>query len=587
MLKYLLVGLALLSYLRSDATTYYVSAQAPPGLNGLSSVVSDNQTGPFNLIQKALDQVKNGDKIYLMGGQYYERLTLRSKENITIKSFGDEKVVINGTLNKKDHSGLKWELLRTERNSTFNNTQYIFRSKLPDSFIRYNAKKPAYTWYRNYVFINNQMLWAYKSMAEFKDRKVADTNGEASFFEKDYVYIALNTEVPPDDLGLTFSDYVWWLGSLKNFTLDGGENKNITIQKSGNIALYISGYINDLNIKNVNFIDVVKGFYIGQTSGSGIQLDQLNFENRSRRNTNYLDYKRSYTMQQSAINYVNSKLDKLTVKNCKVKNTFYGFTSANANAHFKNNTMIGCAEGMTIEGTVENNILEGNKFIDCTVAVGLVCAQVGPVYVFDNLFFSSKDTYWYGSNGEVKKQSRIPLFLKFWNAPNGKGFKNSKKVNVSTNCHFYYNTFISPRRPLSIGAYNNQYLSPTNSTVYNNIFISEKELTYSTGFASDGIEIQNNVFFSKRKNLDDKRLFIGWDGSQHFEKLSLSSNWVGNNMIDLKYDLKIRNSTLEKFKFSRCSNKKLRKFKTKKLPLSFPNASILNERDKPGSTIKL
>jgi len=269
-------------------------------------------------------------------------------------------------------------------------------------------------------------------------------------------------------------------------------------------------------------------------------------------------------MQQSAVNYVNSSLDNLTIENCRVKNTFYGFTSANANVHLKNNTLLDCAEGMTIEGTVENNVLEGNKFINCTVAIGLVCAEVGPVYVFDNLFLSSQASYWYGSNGEIKQQSRIPLFLKFWNAPNGKRLKNSKKVDISTNCHFYYNTFISPRRPLSIGAYNAPHLSPTNSTVYNNIFISEKELTYSTGSAADGIEIQNNVFFSKRKNLDDKRLFIGWDGSQHLEKLSPSSNWVGNSMIKLKYDLKFKYDSLEKFKFSRCSNKKLKKF-TKKI----------------------
>lgn len=73
----------------ASAATYYVS---PSGNNSNAGTLAN----PWRTLTYALDRLSNGDTLMLRGGKYTDKTVNITKNNVTLKNYGNEKPVIDG-----------------------------------------------------------------------------------------------------------------------------------------------------------------------------------------------------------------------------------------------------------------------------------------------------------------------------------------------------------------------------------------------------------------------------------------------------------------------------------------------------------
>ncbi len=583
-MKYIPVSFFLLfAYFNSYSTSYFIS----PG-NG-NDQNSGQLSQPFKTINKAIELIKPGDKIFLMAGNYYETIFLSRKKNITITAHGDGDAILYGVHEEFiDNQTYTWKLIKKEKNKHFKNEQFIYVVPLPKKKKR--QKLPDYYDQFNYIFDKDgKQLYGYRKREDFNHRSKRNTEGEGYWFGKDSVYVAVND--PYSDRYNSL--YISKTGSLirnlgcNKLVIDGGQKKQIILKYSGRYAYSAEGNIEGSTIKNVKFEDCNTGVYLFGISGSEFQIDHCKFSFETDPKLIWRDIKQSF-LESTAIAYAKGTLENLLIHDSHFEGVFNGISSNPGNTKIERNIFIDIGDdAVELEGDAVNIIVKGNYFIDCFTAFALCPVEKGPVFIYNNTVYNSKSEFAYSilKNGALRNVP--PKTLKFWNLPNGQVLKDGQKQKVSGNVHFYYNTIIAKVQPFSIGLYNKKFMSPVNSSFYNNIFYSQGTLTNSTGFSDDGIDIDNNLFYSSFKVKKEPRLFIGWDGSNHSKSLKNNNKWSDNIFQKIEFEeFKSLNSMPENSPFKLCKKDKkglLKTYYPKTLPDHFPGAEVLNNRQLPGA----
>lgn len=573
------------------STTYYISSiTGSSDYDGLSHQVSST-TGPFKYIESALALLKSGDTIELMAGEYHEKIRISSKNDITIKVFGDGDVYLYGTYEEyEDNERYSWTFVKEIKSTKFNRKQQLFVSQLPHNGRENNKSLPDYYSTFNYIFTGDgEQLYGYRSKEKFEERSLKATNGEGYYFTKDKLYVAVNN---PNDskfekLFVTKSGFTIRLGSCKNFVLDGGENNLLHIKYGGRYGIFAEGDMSGLTITNIDFEYNSLAVYFFGTRGNELIIENCLFYYDMNSKWIWEDVKASL-FESSGIAYADGDIEKLIIRNNIFQGLFNGIAVLPGHSEIYENQFLDISDdAIELDGPAVNTICHHNYFSDCFVTFSLCPVEKGPVYIYDNIIHSNRKSFSFQllTDGSIRKVA--PRTIKFWNLPNGKILKDGKKQFVSGNVHFYYNTVIARSEPLSIGMYGSKYISPVNSTFYNNIFYSEGTLTNSTGFEADGIDIDNNLFYSSFKDKREPRLFIGWNGVNHSKSLKNSSKWTDNVLMKIEFD------DLEKAEeygdYKMCNKSKsqiLSRVFVKKLPLEYPGANELNLRELPGAQKK-
>lgn len=92
MIKLTQLSLYFISIFSFSQTNYYVSKNGNNNNSG-------SEAQPFASIEKAIDIIgNNGGTCIIKGGTYHEEITLDNKDNITIRAYDNEHVVIDGTI---------------------------------------------------------------------------------------------------------------------------------------------------------------------------------------------------------------------------------------------------------------------------------------------------------------------------------------------------------------------------------------------------------------------------------------------------------------------------------------------------------
>lgn len=569
------------------AKTYYVSSIiGDNNYTGIQATIQGSN-GPFASIEKAIKLLQHGDAIMLMAGAYHEEINLSNLNNISIKTYGDGEVLLYGTneeyVNNKTY---QWKLVKQESNPYFKNKQYLYVSALPAKSVNLNSKLPDYYAQFNYVFDRKgNPLYGYRKYKDYKERKQGNTNGEGYYFSKDSLYIAVND--PYDSkymqLHVTKSGFMIKVSACKNFVLDGGSDKSLKLKYGGRYAFFAEGDITGLHLKNVIFEQNSSGVHFSGIRGTLATIENCEFINTTGDKWIWRNVKASL-LESTGIGYAKGSIEKLLIKNNNFYSTFNAVVSLPGNTEIVGNFFKNIGDdAVELDGLAENITCHDNLFYNCFTAFSLCPVEKGPVYIYNNIIYSDRATFPYSIKKDGSLRVVPPKTIKFWNLQNGTKLKDGVKQRVSQNIHFYYNTVIAKDQPLSIGDYSQKYASPRNASFYNNIFYSEATLTNSTGFAADGIDIDNNVFFSSFKNRKEPRLFIGWNGRNHGKTIMPTKGWTGNKIIKIEFK-KLKGSIQpEKFKLCDKSISRLKaQYQTKKLPEHFPGAPALNSRELPG-----
>jgi parallel beta helix pectate lyase-like protein len=537
-------------------------------------------------IQSAIDESVSGDKIILHKGDYYETLTLVKKSNITIQAAGDGSVRIYGVMKEFTDPSIKnWNFIRKEKNDFFKNTQWIYEAVIPEKYRKINHSLPDYWSYRNNIYFGEQdMLWSYDEIASFNNRIIDGTDGQGAFFGKNKILIALNMpiEKKSNRQYVTYSGQVLAMGKLSNVIIDGGKDKQIEFLYAGRYCISVGGMLDNVTFKNIRITNPINAFYFLQCTGQNVTIEGCMIKKNLPFDCLWIDTKRSKSMEGTGIIYATGDLKNVLIKNNIIEGFFNGIAVSPGNTIIENNYLKNIGDdAIELEGPAVNTIVRNNFIKNCFVSFSLTPVEEGPVFIYDNFVFSDVESfpYQYQKDGSIRYKE--PRLIKFTNLVNGEKLKNGEMMKVSGNVHFYYNTLISRKIPFTVGSYNKKEYSPVQSTFYNNIFVSEGVLTNSTGFSEDGIDVDNNVFFSSFKDKSDDRLFIGWNGSNHYKTLKNDNEWSENQFLKLNYEIK-----KGKFHWCRKSQKALSKVPCKKLPPEYPDAQQLNQRDKPGATFK-
>ncbi len=536
-------------------------------------------------IQQAFENAQSGDSIILHKGIYHEVLKFVDKSDITILAAGDGKVEIWGSIKDlENREDAHWKFIKKSGNIQNKKLQYIYQVDIPKKYRLINKSFKDHWIYRNNLYLkNDKMLWTYDNIKQFEARKISNTDGEGVLFERDKITIAINK--PIDKFSkrtiFTYTGQVLWLGNLKNVVIDGGEKKWIEFKYSGRYCIRGSGRFENVTIKNLCVVNPIDGFYFNQCAGPGLTIEDCMITKRLPINCTWSERKLSKSMGGSGIVYAGGKCDSFVVKNNTISGFFNGVNSKPKNVIIESNYISNIGDdaveldGASINAIVRNNIIE-----NCFVAFSLTPIETGPVYIYDNLVFSNVVKYNYSQQKGKPVRLVEPKVLKFWNLPNGKSIKNGESVKLSGNVHFYHNTCISKNNPLAVGNHLKKQRSPVNSTFYNNIFVSSGTLMQSTGFQEDGIDIDNNVFYSSKNGVTEKNLFIIDKGKKSEFNANTSQAWTGNKILPLEYNFK-----KGEFNWSKNSVERLEKFKLKRLPQHYPDAEMLRTRLTPGAEI--
>ncbi len=551
-----------------------------------SGVAKDIHVYPNKIsgIQTAFNNALAGDRIVLHKGDYFEILRLTNKSNISIVASGDGAIKIYGVMPEfVNQTKVPWKFIKKERNKHFKNQQWVYEAAIPNRYQEINRSLPDYWTYRNNLYFNeNEMLWSYDDLASFQNRKIRGTNGEGVFFGKDKIILALNKPIEdfPKTQYVTYSGQVLATGNLANVTIDGGKDQLIEFMYAGRYCISVGGELNNVTFKNLKIINPNDAFYFLQCTGQNVTIENCILKKNVPFDCLWMDIKKSKSMEGSAIVYASGELRKFDIRKNTIEGFFNGILVIPGNVLIEKNHLKNIGDdAIELEGPVLNTICRKNFIENAFISISLVPVEKGPVYIYDNIIYSNVKSYPYeylkdGSIREIETK-----LLKFWNLKGGEKLKNGKHMKVSGNVHFYYNTFISKTPPLTLGVYNKKEFSPINSTFYNNVFLSDGVITNYTGFAEDGIDIDNNVFCTSYKNLPEGLLFIGWDGPNHFRTLTNNNKWTNNAILKLSYKWKRGN-----FKWCKESKKALSKFKLKSIPSSFPENDTVNKRTIPGAS---
>ena len=534
-------------------------------------------------IQKAFNQAKPGDSIILHPGDYYEVLNLVEKSDLTVTASGKGLVRIYGVMPEfTEHSNDSWKFVAKQKNAHFDNTQWIYEADIPKRVRIMSSKLPDYWHYRNNFYLSEEeMLWSYADESGFADRKITGTDGEGVLFSREKIKIAINVPIASfrSRQFVTYSGQVLKIGNLARVIFDGGPNKLIEFRFAGRYCIAGGGRFENVTFRNLRFTNPNNAFYFNQSSGSNLLIENCYMKKNIPFDCLWSEIKASTTMEGTAIAYAGAPINPFIVRNSVIRGFFNGIVALPGHAIIESNTLQNIGDdAIELDGPAIETIVRNNRIIDCFVSLSLVPVEIGPVHIYNNLISNSRSSYPYLRRSDGKIRMVPPRPIKFWNLPNGKKMKDGHSMKVSGNVHIYYNTIVSPKDPLTVGNYAKKEYSPVNSTIYNNVFMSKSGLTHSTGFAQDGIDIDNNVFWSTREEVTDDRLFIGWNGANHGRSMKRSKEWTGNRLVKLDFKK-------NKVEWKNRTKRALKKFELKILPDTFPDAEELNARTKPGAEI--
>lgn len=558
----ILYFVALCTSLSLHATTYYISELE--GSDNFSGKINarKNGDGPFKTIKNALKLIKSGDTISFKKGTYYDQIYLYEKHNITILAFGDGPVTLSNTYNE----ALNWT----------KSQKGVYVAKLPNVGLDINKRLPE--WYAKFNFIwdeSGKPFFGYLEKAAFDQ----SSKNNIYCFAGDSVFLKIGKGDIRKIFATKSGSMINAIG-CKNLTIDGGTKKLLQIKFGGRYGIALEGFSDGFRLRNTTLSDCSTSVYMYNVGGVAT-IDRCTFQNFDLSKEYIWQEIKAALLETTAIAYASGNMQ-LTIQNSYFKNCFNGIMAEPGYTKIYNNFLTNIGDdAIELDGPAIDCEVRDNVITDCFTAFSLCPVEKGPVYIYNNLITSTIKEYDFERlpDGSIRKIG--PKTLKFWNLPDGNVLKDGVKQNVSGNVYFYYNTIRSVEEPFSIGAYGVKSVSPINAKFYNNIFYSDGVITNSTGFKADGIDIDNNVFYSSFKNKKEARIFIGWDGNNHYRSLPSDNDWSDNKYLTIKWNKD--NMTIDK----KTEKKLLKSFSTKQLSKDFMAYSTLNSRKMPGCKIEL
>jgi len=596
MKNFLFIVFLLLSF-EGFSTTYYV-AKSNTCANDLNTGLAFDcigADGPLFSLEYAITLLSNGDSIVLGQGMYFEHPLISGLQAITIVPYGDGMVTISGAMEPYTlpNNGL-WTY-EGMRFSPYHNKNFkVYSANYPAGVV------PSATWTNTLsqniaVDDNGRKMYTYADSVVFSLRHEPDGDGVYFDYDKMYISFADSTK-NPNDVGLYISRFweVFYFTNQSEVTLDGGPSKLIAIDHSARFGIVsLNGArmtLRNLIIKNGN-----NTIYEKATAGSTLIEDCELYGGHDSLWT-WTGVKYCYgnpggdpalsgcyilpdlSINPNAISGTTSHESSAVllygdtayhvVRNCKIEGYFNGVVATGGSGIVEGNEIWNIYDDAIEPEGFLDLIIRNNVVWDAFVCHAGVTTHGGPVYVYENIYCGNKSVVFsYDFVNDVPGD--------VWYGRPMKYYGNSLN-DVTTNTHFYYNTIFGERTPLLIGAGGCLPANKaTNSSVFNNIFLSEDNITSRSGEQVDGIELRSNLFYTFGNPVTK---YNCWNGSGNFNVLPpMPNSWTGNAEANPLFEEGNIDLPLQYFKIMETSpSRELYGFNLEDIPPNWPGAFDLN-----------
>ncbi|MEI6481401.1 MAG: right-handed parallel beta-helix repeat-containing protein [Candidatus Saccharibacteria bacterium] len=501
---------------------------------GNDSNTGNSQAQAFKTITKAVAEANdpNGNRIRILAGDYVETVRI-AKNNITIEPFGNGNVNIIGAIPELiTGSGISW---------TYDEPG-VYTTVLPGN--RSEATTEGNAIYGS----DGKQQWSYANdwitgvtlPGNYPGMPGPRRPGASlyNFLFQNYIKVRTNAGPPTTPL---------YIGAAMS-TLDILNANNIKINSVNGSRLKLSYGSQNVLIRNsnkvtINDLDITGGTYaIALYDSSEVSITKNKIRGEFGDDIYYREVKEYTgsvkTMENAAIKTQarTQNINKIAITD----NEMSGYWTAismftdwgrGATAEYYtddsviSNNLIHDMTGVGIEPEIpaRNLTVKGNTVYDTFEPFSPAPAIVGPTYVYENLFVSSRTLLRDAVTGEL------------WQPENAIKMNNDTPVGVPQNIQYYNNTFYYPGRwhNFRMTVHSTPGLITSNVSFINNIFYStDNVILDGTGRQSDGIEFDGNIFWSE-KSAPDR--YYAWnslyDSANSYASLSgapIPSQWTAN-----------------------------------------------------------
>ncbi len=320
--------------------------------------------------------------------------------------------------------------------------------------------------------------------------------------------------------------------NCRDSRIDGSADKLITIKHSSRHTLYVDGNddVENLYFQNLNFVDVREGITL-------LTIHPLNIVIRNNTFTHVVDDGYDYPARDVKANVIESSA---------IINTNEYFVSDDPvmnqrdNCIIENNRITGYFNGIAIiqvrrpdqtfpfNGftTVRNNHLEEigddalefegkNMEIDCYRnfvknafrGIAMVPSSIGPAYFHENIITADRMADKYDNDALTPNMDPIDRYQELRTLKIGgtcssaAAAENNTNNCLSTNSHFYYNTFAIKGAAMNNDFFpSSTWMNNTESSFLNNIlYSSDGPCTDGTGDNCKGVVLRGNLFYTEKE----------------------------------------------------------------------------------------
>jgi len=541
----------------ATANTYYIAVEdtCASDLNNGTGITCVGSDGPFKTIGKGIQISSPGDTLLIGQGMYFEQLRgLNAGIEITFMPYGDGMVTLSAAMQEYTvpNNGL-WTYEGT-RFSYYHNTNFkVYYSDYLPQYAPKAADGPNTLSHNTLVDDNGRRFWSYGDSLLFTQHHVKGAFGEGVYFDLNRIYVAFEDQnKDPNTVPLYISKFGHHINVFGGkVTFDGGPDHLLTVDHSGRFGL-IAQNGGQLTVRRTNFnhgntqvystktaksaliedcdffggfdplwgwrdVKGCKGNPLGDMSKSGCSLLRdlsPNPDTLSGISTN----------ATVAIFLYSDSMD--IVRNNRIHNIWKGVIVAGDNALIENNRVWDTYDTAfeTEEGYFTNCVIRKNMTWNTFGSHSGVTIYPGPIHVYENIFCSNKNVLvnWDFANDSpgIVWQGKP---MKYW----GRGINDP-----SGGTHYYYNTFYGVRSALRIGGACSVWSDShvTNSSAYNNVFVSENEISTDVGREIDNVFVKSNLLHTT--GTPAFRYTCWEDGNDYITNPPMPASWTNNLEAD-------------------------------------------------------
>lgn len=513
-------GGSFLKFGQQPYTDMFVSTAGSDSNNGSTEALA------VKTITKAVQLAKANNehtRIRIKSGTYIEQVQVLNTNNLIIEPFGNGDVTVNGAI-KEFISGVSgWSQVQSG----------IYRKDLGRDEYKSDGSNVIYG-------SDGQQQWTYPDILQLKSRFTVNQL-PGVFINNNIllgalgVYVATDTGQPPTaPLYIGGTDPTIEINNSDNIAINGLTNSKLNIvYGSYNI------HVKDSDGIRISDVDITGGkSAVAAFDTSNLSITNSNLHGTFGREWDWADVKErpgTKTMENQAVHIkpLNKDVNNIVVDGNDISGYFNGVNMGGTTTYFIDDSVISnniihdsIDDGIEIDSQYKNLVIHGNKIYDTYSPFSSTGGQVGPVYVYENLFIAERDIS--DDFGEVRKGPSFAIKM-----------NNDSSSLVEKNIHFYHNTFYFAGNSGNL----RKTVQSTNSSVtkgvsfINNIFHSTQGgILRGTGRAQDTIEWDGNVFYSE---VNDPTNYYAWnshdDATHSFISLSsiisagaMPSGWQGN-----------------------------------------------------------